>query len=170
MDILADLLTASRVVIVLYILFVGLYLGANRLLLVVALTALAWITDVLDGMFARKSPNTTRLGNLDLVADLGLALALSTCMILWDVVPLLPAIVIWAIAGAAARVTHGQAPLQLAMALVYGALIITVIKIHPFWGWGLVVGLGSLTVINHKRVFQLSSEFLDQITGIFFKV
>ena len=86
MDILADLLTTSRGVIVLYILYVGSSRGEDRLLLVAALTGLAWITDVLDGTFARKTNSPTRLGRFDLVADLGLALVLSTCMILWDMV------------------------------------------------------------------------------------
>ena len=170
MDIVADFLTASRVVIVLYILFVGISQGENRLLLVVALTALAWITDVLDGAFARKSDNPTRLSRFDLVADLGLALVLSVCMILWDLVPLLPAIIIWVIAGAAAEITHGQAPLQLAMGLVYSTLIITLLKIHPLWGWTLVLGLGFLAVINRKRVSQLVSNFLDQVADLLLKV
>lgn len=170
MNILADLLTTSRVVIVLYILYVGLAQGEDRLLLVAALTALAWITDVLDGIFARRAESPTRLGRFDLVADLGLALVLSTCMIIWDFVPLIPAIVIWAIAGAAAGFTQGQAPLQLAMGLVYTALIITLVRIHPFWGWALVIGLGSLAVINRRRFLQLASAFLDQIAHIFSKV
>lgn len=167
MDILADFLTTSRGVIVLYILYVGFSRGEDRLLLVAALTGLAWITDVLDGIFARKTDSPTRLGRFDLVADLGLALVLSTCMILWDFLPLVPAIIIWVIAGAAAGLTHGQAPLQLAMGIVYTTLIITLVKTHPFWGWTLVVGLGSLAVINRKRLYQLTSDFLDQITHIF---
>ncbi len=43
MDLLADLLTASRAVIVLFILYVGITRGEDRLLLIVALTALAWM-------------------------------------------------------------------------------------------------------------------------------
>ena len=170
MNILADLLTTSRIVIVVYILYIGISRGEDRLLLIVALTAVAWITDVLDGIFARRTANATRLGHFDLVADLGLALVLSTCMILWDVVSLIPAVIIWALAGAAARITRGQAPLQLAMALVYLTLIITLMKIHPFWGWALVVSLGFLAAINRKRFSQLASQFLDQIANIFLKV
>lgn len=170
MDILADLLTTSRGMIVLYILYLGLSKGEDQLLLVAGLTALAWITDNLDGAFARKADNPTRLGSFDLVTDLGLALVLSICMILWDFMPLLPAIVIWVIAGASAGLIHGQAPLQLAMALVYTTLIVTLMKIHPIWGWVLVVGLGFLAVINRKRFFQLASDFLDQITNLFLMV
>jgi len=110
------------------------------------------------------------LGSLDLIADLGLALVLSTCMILWDFVPFLPVIVGWAIAGIAARFTHGQAPLQLAMGLVYGTMIITLLKIHPSWGWALVVGLGFLALFNRRRFSQLASDFLDQITHNFLRV
>ena len=169
MDIFADLLTASRVVIVLYILFVGISQSENRLLLVVALTVIAWITDVLDGAFARKTDNSTRLSRFDLVADLGLALVLSICMILWDFMPLLPAIVIWVAAVAAAEITHGQAPLQLAMGFVYSFLIITLLKIHPLWGWTLVISLGFLAVINRKRISQLISDFLDQVADLLLK-
>lgn len=170
MDILADLLTVSRVLLVLYMLYVGLSWGEEKLLLIVTLTALAWITDILDGNFARRTDHPTRLGSFDLVADLSLALVLSTCMILWDFIPLLPAVVIWVLAGAAARLTHGPAPLQLAMGIVYCTLIITLFKIHPLWGWTLVVGLGFLAVLNRRRFYQLASDFLDQITHIFLKI
>ena len=170
MDILADLLTVSRVLLVLYMLYVGLSWGEEKLLLIVALTALAWITDVLDGHFARRTDQPTRLGSFDLVADLSLAIVLSTCMILWDFIPLLPVVVIWVIAGAAARLTHGQAPLQLAMGFVYCTLIITLFKIHPLWGWTMVIGLGFLAVLNRRRFYQLASDFLDQITHIFLKI
>lgn len=170
MDILADLLTASRLVLVIYMLYMGLSWGEERLLLIVALTAIAWITDVLDGNLARRTDKPTRLGRFDLVADLGLALVLSTCMILWDFIPLLPAIVIWAIAGAAARLTHGQAPLQLVMGLVYSTLILTLLKIHPLWGWTLVACLGFFAVVNRRRFFQLASDFLDQISHIFLRI
>ncbi len=139
-------------------------------MLIVALTALAWITDVLDGLFARKAQSPTRLGHFDLVADMSLALVISSCMILWHFIPPFPVIIGWVIAGVAASLIHGQAPLQLAMGIVYIILIITLFNIYPFWGWILVIGLGFLAVLNHKRVYQLASNFLDQITHIYHKI
>ncbi|MEA3345295.1 MAG: CDP-alcohol phosphatidyltransferase family protein [Chloroflexota bacterium] len=95
MDLLADVLTALRSVFVLTIIYTALQGPDEGFPLAAPLTILAWITDVLDGPLARRARRPTRLGRCDIVADIGLTLALATCLIAWGYCPSCPSWVDW---------------------------------------------------------------------------
>jgi len=163
MNVLADMLTALRCVFVLVILYAGVVQGAAEGLATVALlTILAWISDVLDGPLARRARRPTHLGWCDLVADLGLTLALATCLVAWKVVPFLLVASGLALAVLGVRVFHALAPLQLAMGLVYGTFILATWHVAPEWGRALVGGVGLLVLLNPRRAWQQVTGFLNQ--------
>ena len=167
MNVLADALTTLRCVLVLVILYTGVVRGPGGGLATVALlTILAWITDVLDGPLARRARRPTRLGWCDLVADLGLTLALATCLVAWKVLPLLLVVGGLVLAGLGVWAFHAMAPLQLAMGLVYGAFILAVWHVAPEWGRALVGGVGLLVLLNPQRAWQQVTGFLSQAAVI----
>jgi len=167
MSVLADALTTTRFVFVLIILRIGLRQGTEGLPAVAALTVLSWTTDVLDGPLARRSSRPTHLGPYDAVADLGLTLALATCLVVWGVLPLVLVVGGLAIAGLSACALHSPAPLQLAMGLDYGALILAACKIAPKWGWALAGGVGLVVLLNPARAWQQVTGFLSQVAMLF---
>jgi len=167
MNVLADTLTALRCVFVLVILYAGVVRGPDEGLAVVAqLTILAWVTDVLDGPLARRALHPTRLGWCDLVADLGLTLALATCLVVWKVLSLLLVAGGLVLAGLGVRLFHAMAPLQFGMGMVYGAFILTAWQIAPEWGRALVSGVGLLVLLNPRRAWQQVTGFLNQVALI----
>ncbi len=125
MNVVADLLTASRMVAAAGIVVAGLGRGsAGAIAGIAALTIFAWITDVLDGQLARRSRGPTHLGNWDLLADLGLCLAITAALVLRGAVPLVIAAGEIAAAVAGVKLLASTAPLQLVMGLVYAELIV----------------------------------------------
>jgi len=167
MNLLADALTALRCVFVLVILYTGVVRGpADGLSTVALLTILAWISDVLDGPLARRARRPTHLGWCDLVADLGLTLALATCLVAWKMAPFLLVVGGLVLAGLGVRVFHALAPLQFAMGLVYGTFILATWHIAPEWGRALVGGVGLLVLLNPRRAWQQVTGFLDQAAVI----
>ena len=167
MNVLADTLTALRCVFVLIILHSGIVRGpVEGLATTASLTILAWITDVLDGMLARKASHPTHLGPYDPVADVGLTIALGACLVAWGVLPLLLVAGGLALAGVSARACRAMAPLHLAMGLIYGTFIITVWGLAPRWGRTLVGSIGFLAVLNPQRAKQQVTGFLSQAATI----
>jgi len=163
MNVLADTLTALRCVFVLIILYTGVVVGpAEGLSTAVVLTILAWITDVLDGKLARKANQPTHLGPYDPVADVGLTIALSACLVAWGMLPLLLVVGGLALAGVSARALRAMAPLQLAMGMVYGTFILTVWGLDPEWGHTLVGGVGIVALLNPRRTREQIAGFLNQ--------
>ncbi|MFH1149174.1 MAG: CDP-alcohol phosphatidyltransferase family protein [Actinomycetota bacterium] len=73
----ADMLTASRLVIALAVITVGLLFGREAAGIVLMLILIGWTTDVADGQLARslETPVQSRIGDNDLAVDLVLDLA-----------------------------------------------------------------------------------------------
>lgn len=171
MSMLADGLTSLRFLLVVIILQVGVVRGPDEGLAAAAtLTVLAWITDVLDGPLARRARRPTHLGRCDLVVDIGLTLALATCLVVWRVLPLLLVAGGLALAGLSARKLHMMAPLQLAMALVYGSFILTVWRMAPKWGRMMIGSVAGLALLNPKRAREEISGFLNEMGSILRRV
>lgn len=74
---IADIFTAIRPILALYILWLGLAEGAQALPAAALALLAAWVTDLLDGYFSRKDVegSTSQIGALDLPADLSVAAA-----------------------------------------------------------------------------------------------
>lgn len=71
------MLTASRLVIALAVITVGLLFGREAVGIVLMLILIGWTTDVVDGQLARslETPVQSRIGDNDLAVDLVLDLA-----------------------------------------------------------------------------------------------
>lgn len=69
MALLADLMTATRIVISAVIVLLGYLYGLKSFRSVILLLLAGWSTDMLDGNLARKSPTTTTLGRFDFLID-----------------------------------------------------------------------------------------------------
>ncbi|HIC88759.1 MAG TPA: CDP-alcohol phosphatidyltransferase family protein [Anaerolineae bacterium] len=74
---IADVLTATRIALACYLVWLGLTQGAAALPTAITVLILCWATDLLDGPLARRDPAHTRtwLGEHDLAADMSVALA-----------------------------------------------------------------------------------------------
>ncbi|RME85711.1 MAG: hypothetical protein D6775_02120 [Caldilineae bacterium] len=86
---LADLLTLVRILFSLVMVWIGWALGAEGLSLAVAVLLLAWFTDLLDGMAARRAPadSTSRIGTHDAEADLSVSLGVTGYLSFSDYLP-----------------------------------------------------------------------------------
>ncbi len=167
MNILADVLTLSRGVLVLVILLCGLSHGIDALLTIVVLTIICWITDVLDGKFARQAPDPTKLGSLDLVMDLGLGLALAICFVAWGFLPLAAVIIPVLIVVLSAGVFRFYATQKFVLGLTYGALAYFVWQTSVLWGWIVLGSWGFLIILNPERTRQQVFGFLKEVGKLF---
>jgi len=70
MNLIADILTLSRLVLVFFILLIGVSQGVSSLPMISILIIACWVTDTLDGKLARRSKKPTRFEHFDNVADL----------------------------------------------------------------------------------------------------
>ncbi len=84
---LADLLTVLRAAIAIVILFLGIRFGAAAFPYVVALVALGWVSDGLDGPLARRSNAPTYLGRFDFLVDVTLTWATFAYLTLAGFIP-----------------------------------------------------------------------------------
>lgn len=87
---IADLLTILRGLLGIGIAALGLVGGKDVLSLVIVIMVLAWLTDLLDGVFARLDPDPTpgRLAAHDAKADMAVGLGVMAYLALSGYVPL----------------------------------------------------------------------------------
>ena len=106
---IADLLTLARGLLGIGIAILGLVGGKDALPLVVVMIVLAWLTDLLDGVFARLDPDPApgRLAQHDAKADMAVGLGVMAYLALSAYVPLwLGALVI--ILALVVRIWHSR--------------------------------------------------------------
>lgn len=167
MNIIADGLTIVRGLLVLMIFVMGIIWGKDALPEVVILTVVCWLTDVLDGMLARKSAKPTRLGQFDLVMDMGLALSLAICLALWGIVSVVVVIAIILVVLVSDLVFHFTAPRKFAMGMTYAGLLFAACRIRPAWAWVILGGLAFLAFLAPKRFKVLVVEFFGEVGSFF---
>jgi len=167
MNIIADSLTLARGVLVLCILIIGITHGVKSLPTIAILTILCWITDVLDGKLASQSLKPTRFGRFDLAADIGLTIALALCLILWEIIPAFPAIIVLIIALLSSIFFQFSAPRKLAMGLVYGLFTLSLWQRDPSWVWVVFGGSVLLVFINPEGSKRQESDFLSEVGSAF---
>lgn len=167
MNVLADMLTALRFMLLPIILYVGVLYGPDKGLATVAgLTILAWVSDVLDGPLARHAKRSTRLGDYDLVADVGLALALVICLVVWGALPFLLVVGGVVFTGLGVRKLQLMLPLQLAMTLAYVSFVLTAWHLAPEWGRTLTRSGGVLMLLNPPRIRRGIRRSLEQVRDL----
>jgi len=168
-NIIADGLTIIRGIFVLIILITGILQGTDALPQVVILTIICWLTDVLDGRFARKSNQPTHLGRFDLVTDSGLVLSLAACLVLWEIIPLEAVLAVIIIVTACDLFFHFSVPRKLAFGLMYAGLMYAAWQIRPAWFWVILVSLIFLAFLAPQRLKEQVVEFLAEAGSLFTK-
>lgn len=167
MNIIADSLTLTRGVLVIFILIIGISHDVKSLPTIAVLMIFCWITDVLDGKFSRQSHKPTYLGRFDLVADLGLSISLAICLVLWEFIPVIPALIVLAIAALSSIYFQFSAPRKLAMGLVYGLFTLSVWQREPPWVWVILGGGILLIFINPEGSKRQVREFIGEVRKFF---
>lgn len=153
----------------LILLLCGVFNGTYAIPVISVLLVVCWVTDVLDGKLARKADAPTRLGQFDMIADLGLGLSLSICLVLWDIIPLLPLLIVIAVIAVSALVFRFYALQKFVMGLVYLVFTLTVRQSHPGWAWFILGGVAALAILNPKRTREQVSGFLGDVGNLFSK-
>jgi len=169
MNLIADILTLSRLVLVFFILLIGVSQGVSSLPMISILIIACWVTDTLDGKLARRSKKPTRFGHFDIVADLALAVTLAICLVMWDIFPLSAALIIAVVVIISSVVFHICAPRKLSMGFVYGLFTYTLLKREPLWIWLMVGGLILLIFINPQGSKRQVKAFLSEVRSVFNK-
>ena len=169
MNKIADALTFLRGVMVIILLLCGVFSGTDAIPVISLLLVLCWVTDVLDGKLARKAATPTRLGQFDMIADLGFGLSLSLCLVLWDIIPLVPLLIVIGAIAVSALVFRFYALQKFIMVMVYLVFTLTVRQTHPGWAWFILGGVVVLAILNPKRTREQVSGFLGEVGNLFSK-
>lgn len=106
---IADLLTIARALLGIVIALLGIIGGKDALPLVVVILVLAWLTDLLDGVFARRDPDPapSRLSGHDAKADMAVGLGVMGYLMFAGYVAMwLGALII--LAAIAVRIFHSR--------------------------------------------------------------
>jgi hypothetical protein len=157
---LADLLTASRVLMAIQLILLGLTRSSDGLHLAVLLVLISWLTDLLDGRLARRDPNfkPTWIGDhdaeVDLVTSVGVAayLVFSGYLATWlGLVIVVFLLVLW--------ILHSRQLAWPIYALPYVLLLITAFQDAPLLAWVMV---GYLLVTSIIQMPRLSHEHLPE--------
>lgn len=167
MNLIADILTLSRLVLVFFILLIGVSQGISSLPVIAVLIIACWVTDTLDGKLARQSTKPTRYGHFDVVADLALTVSLAVCLVMWDIFPLSAALIIAVVVIISSAVFHFSAPRKLSMGFVYGLFTYTLLQREPLWIWFMVGGLVLLILINPQGSKRQVKAFLNEVGSFF---
>lgn len=150
---LADLLTASRVLLALIFAWLG-FVGARDLLALASFLLLAsWISDFLDGPLARKSDaGPTWIGNHDLEVDVAVSLGVFMYLVGAGFLELTYAavyVLLWGLMFR--RWGWRRDPAMLFQAPIYLWFIVVAMRYAPQAGWWLITYVTVLVVVTWPR-------------------
>jgi phosphatidylglycerophosphate synthase len=148
----ADVLTASRVVLALVI---GIAVATDRLSVAILVLMIAWLTDTLDGMIARASSGTTRLGDWDFRVDVSLGIAILVGLAIADRAPLWLVVGVIGLLAGWTWVTGNPAPAMLMMAVAYGWFLPVLLIDKPSFWWMPFVAIPVLLALDWRRFFTV---------------
>ncbi len=152
MALIADVLTASRVVLAV---FVGAALARLDYPTAVILLVVAWLTDFFDGILARAARGKTRLGDWDFRVDVTLGVAILVGLVISDVLRL-PLVAVAVVLGAGwTQYTGNPAPAMLLLALAYGVLLAVLIHDVPRLWWLPFVAVALLLTLQWRRFVRV---------------
>ncbi len=147
---LADVLTASRVVLALVI---GIAVATDRLSTAILVLMLAWLTDSLDGMLARASKEETHLGDWDFRVDVSLGVAIMLGLSLSGRGPLWLVVAVIALLAGRTWMTGNPAPAMLMMAVAYGWFLPLLLIERPDFWWMPFAAIPLLLALDWRRFF-----------------
>lgn len=169
MNLIADLLTAIRGIMVVFILLLGYTRGVDAHPAISILLVACWVTDVLDGKLARKAEAPTHLGKMDVFADLGLALALALCLVFWDILSIFPVLLVIGFVAISSLIFRFYAIQKFTMGMTYAGFTFVVWQFKPFWAWFIFSGVVAVAFLNPRRTQEQVSGFLGEVGNLFVK-
>ncbi|MCD6291667.1 MAG: CDP-alcohol phosphatidyltransferase family protein [Anaerolineae bacterium] len=149
---IADLLTFSRVIISIWLIWLGVTQGTRALPQAVIITLLAWVGDSLDGWLARHARRPTRLGKYDFPIDVLLTWSTLTYVTLCGFLPMWLTALYTLLAGITVAALQRKAIMVLFMRpidLTCGMVVLTEV---PGVRWVVAVTLAGLAVAQRRRL------------------
>jgi phosphatidylglycerophosphate synthase len=129
---LADFLTISRFIIAAFIVIIGIFLGYAAFRIAVIATLAGWMSDSVDGFFARNSGGRVSwVARVDFVADMALAYSFFLFMVVTKMFPIVPALILVS-AGALIVLIH---PTRLSVEIVSAPICALPIVLSFSAGW-----------------------------------
>ena len=156
-----DLLTASRAIIALAIVSLGL-VGAQALETVILLTLLGWTTDILDGRFARRyKKETTWVGEREFVFDMVMVFSGLCYLVMAGFIPFTPAAIYVAIATVfIAYFRSKSVTMSFACPLVALPLIVAYFN-APRAAWLFIIWTCLAILVDWRRFKGVVLEFIE---------
>lgn len=166
----ADFVTASRGILGLVMVWLGLTQGEDALPIVATLMLLDWTGDFVDGSIARRSrnPRRTWIGEGDIYVDLFVSICLGIYLVgagfvgsglgFWYILGWL--LILW-------RFGLDKNLLMFIQAPIYLWFIVTALRVIPESGYWLVAWVIAATMINWKRFSQdIVPKFISGIASM----
>ncbi len=148
----ADLLTASRVILALV---VGIAVSVDSWGVAIIVLLVAWSTDLLDGIIARASSGETRLGDWDFRVDVTLGIAILIGLSVSGRGPLLLVAALIVLLAGWTWVTGNPAPAMLMMAVAYGWFLPVLFLDKPTYWWLPFVAIPIILSLDWRRFFTI---------------
>lgn len=162
---IADALTASRLVIA--VLLVPLLAGGRLETAGLAL-GLAWVTDFLDGRFARATRSPTRLGAWDLPVDTSVGIGALVGLAVGGYLPIPLAAVVLVLFGALYAGTRNYAASAVLQAVGYGGVLVRLWATSSSARWWPVLVAATIGVLERDRfVHDTLPSFFSGIATLF---
>ena len=149
---IADLLTFSRVIVSVWLVWLGITQGASTLPQAVIVTLFAWVGDSLDGWLARRARRPTLLGKYDFPVDVLLTWSALVYVTLCGFLPAWLTALYTLLAGIAVVALQRKAIMVLFMRpidLTCGVVILTEV---PGARWVVAATLAGLAVAQRRRL------------------
>ncbi len=134
---------------------VAVAVATDRFGAAVIVLMIAWLTDFLDGIVARRARGATRLGDWDFRVDVLLGLALLIGLAIAGYVAVWLAIVATAVGVGWTWATGNPAPAMLLLALAYGWFLSVLLIDRPDWWWLPFAAMPLLLVLDLNRFFKV---------------
>jgi phosphatidylglycerophosphate synthase len=162
---IADVLTFARLTLALLIIVCALFAEPSILPLVVALTLIAWTTDVLDGNMARRDPRGRRtwIGDNDFAVDMILIYSGLLYFITAGFLPFWPFFAYGIIAAAAAIIWTRQSVMMAFAAPMAAVPIIFSFLNSPMWGWVFIGWIISALTLDWSRFKDVVGDFIRDV-------
>lgn len=163
---LADLLTLLRVVVAIWLVWIGLTQGATALPQAVLVALAAWLSDALDGPLARRSRQPTLLGRYDFVADVLLTWSALLYITLSGFLPIWLTVVYTILTTVAVIAFQRKAVMVLFMRPVDLTCGLVALTRAPEAGWMLAATLAGLAVVHRRRLRDRALLWLRELGWI----
>ncbi len=164
---IADLLTLSRVVVSVWLVWLGMTQGASALPQAVIVTLIAWLGDSFDGWFARRAGKPTLLGRYDFVVDVMLTWSALVYITLSGFLPVWLTAIYTLLTGIVVAAFQRKTVMILFMRPVDVTCGMVVLMQAPREGWVLAVTLAGLAVAHRQRLRDRVPRWLRDLAETF---